>query len=999
MIEKTYHFILSNFKIFCCLNLIINWIIMEMNVLNFMFIRFLIRGRDVMKMQKRIAVLLTVCLILTLAPTMSFADTMDSEDGQTIQASFADVSGHWASEAISKWADVGVVKGDSKGFRPNDPITRAEMAVILNNLMGYQKIANNSFKDVDSGAWYADAVLKANAAGVFSGDGAGYAAPTVNITREQACVMLARAFGVAEGSADKTSFKDAGNISLWAQPMVFGMESNQYIGGMDNGKLEPKAYVTRAQVVTMIDNAVKGYYTAAGTYTTDAAPTNAGANCVAIIKADGVTIKEAKITGDLIIAEGVGNGNVTIDGTTITGKLFVRGGGKDSIHVINGAQVNGRVTVERADGVVRIVSDGVIIANLDANTEVVLEGSFTNVVVAEGAAVKVNAQVENISVEAKASLTIAKDAAVDTIDIKKEATGAKISVSGTVNTVTTAAPKTEISITDTAKIAKVDATATATGTNVSMDKSAEVKTLNSDAAITTSGEGAPKSITGSGNVKIQAETEESSGGGGGGGGGTGGEDIDTTSPVVTAGAGNRISDTEATVKFTSNELGRYYYAVVNHNAAAPTVDTSGTGVLCTTAESTISLTLEAGAKDVYVRVKDAAGNISTAVAVEVPEYNQYGLVTAFMEADAFDNARVRLLTTEGQGTYYLADDLDVEAIKGQIVDYRINSEGDIGAIDPTNAAVSVASGLKILSVSELTINDTTNYDIAEDVVVFTYDGTTPGAVICSYGISAINYLIYNESISAFASLYRNDQGKVEALLIPASFVKVSTPTGLEGVAPTSTANNDGKITGVNLTMEYKRSTATTYSVITNSAITGLVPGTYDVRYTANGEHGAGPSVAVEVPEYVEADQYGLVIAFAEADAFDNARVRLLTAGGIGTYYLADDLDVEAVKGQIVAYGRNEYGDIGAMDGTNKATAVAADQLAILSAVELKIDGTSYNILADVIVFTYDKTTPDAEGCNYTVGSINSIEGAAGYPASVYLNEDGKVAALLIRKSS
>lgn len=37
--------------------------------------------------------------------------------------------------------------------------------------------------------------------------------------------------------------------------------------------------------------------------------------------------------------------------------------------------------------------------------------------------------------------------------------------------------------------------------------------------------------------------------------------VDTTPPVLTAGAVDRTSDTAATVKFTSDEAGRYYYAV------------------------------------------------------------------------------------------------------------------------------------------------------------------------------------------------------------------------------------------------------------------------------------------------------------------------------------------------------------------------------------------------------------------------------------------------------
>ncbi len=96
---------------------------------------------------------------------------------------------------------------------------------------------------------------------------------------------------------------------------------------------------------------------------------------------------------------------------------------------------------------------------------------------------------------------------------------------------------------------------------------------------------------------------------------------DSVAPVLTAGTVSRTSDTAANVAFTSNEAGTYYYSVVTAGDPAPTVDTSGAGTACTTAETTVSLTtLTAGAKDIYIKVKDAAGNVSGALKMTIPEY-------------------------------------------------------------------------------------------------------------------------------------------------------------------------------------------------------------------------------------------------------------------------------------------------------------------------------------------------------------------------------------------
>ena len=96
---------------------------------------------------------------------------------------------------------------------------------------------------------------------------------------------------------------------------------------------------------------------------------------------------------------------------------------------------------------------------------------------------------------------------------------------------------------------------------------------------------------------------------------------DTTAPTLTGGSATRTSDTAATVKFTSNEAGSYYYTVVESGAAEPDVNSSGTGTDCDTTEQTISLTtLTEGAKDIYIVVKDAARNISGKLKIEIPAY-------------------------------------------------------------------------------------------------------------------------------------------------------------------------------------------------------------------------------------------------------------------------------------------------------------------------------------------------------------------------------------------
>jgi len=101
------------------------------------------------------------------------------------------------------------------------------------------------------------------------------------------------------------------------------------------------------------------------------------------IDVTGVVLQNLHIKGNLIIGEGVGEGDVTLNNITVDGETFVRGGGKNSIH-INGGDYN-KITIQQtSSGQVRIVAtdaDGLeVVVSEDASGEdIILEGAFENV--------------------------------------------------------------------------------------------------------------------------------------------------------------------------------------------------------------------------------------------------------------------------------------------------------------------------------------------------------------------------------------------------------------------------------------------------------------------------------------------------------------------------------------------------------------------------------------------------------------------------------------------
>lgn len=92
-------------------------------------------------------------------------------------------------------------------------------------------------------------------------------------------------------------------------------------------------------------------------------------------------------------------------------------------------------------------------------------------------------------------------------------------------------------------------------------------------------------------------------------------------PTLSGGSATRTSKTAATVKFTTSEAGNYFYKVVDHGAAVPTVDTSKSGTSAVKGENTITLSnLGDGARDIYIVVVNASGGKSAALKVEIPAY-------------------------------------------------------------------------------------------------------------------------------------------------------------------------------------------------------------------------------------------------------------------------------------------------------------------------------------------------------------------------------------------
>lgn len=162
--------------------------------------------------------------------------------------SFSDVSkNHWAYSFIESLYKDGILNGTGDGkFEPDRYITRAEFVCALIKALKLNTAgADVSFTDVSAGDWFMPYVAKAVTQGFVKGFEDGSFKPNDFVTREQMAVMVSNALKLTDGG--ETSFSDNADISEWASDSVGKMYRKGYISGSNN-EFRPLDSATRAEV-------------------------------------------------------------------------------------------------------------------------------------------------------------------------------------------------------------------------------------------------------------------------------------------------------------------------------------------------------------------------------------------------------------------------------------------------------------------------------------------------------------------------------------------------------------------------------------------------------------------------------------------------------------------------------------------------------------------------------------------------------------------------------
>ncbi|MFC3799503.1 InlB B-repeat-containing protein [Cohnella sp. GCM10012308] len=175
-----------------------------------------------------------------------------------VNKSFNDVSeSNWASPAIKSLAAKQIVNGTTDTeFSPNRSVSRAEFAALLTRSLGLQSTGTNPFKDVKGDAWYAEAVTAVYEAGIVTGRDPQTFEPAKTITRQEAAVMLMRAYAFRSGNrgvpAAGAAFSDQANISAWARDAVSQASALGLLKGKGANVFMPQTSLTRAEAAQIV---------------------------------------------------------------------------------------------------------------------------------------------------------------------------------------------------------------------------------------------------------------------------------------------------------------------------------------------------------------------------------------------------------------------------------------------------------------------------------------------------------------------------------------------------------------------------------------------------------------------------------------------------------------------------------------------------------------------------------------------------------------------------
>jgi len=175
------------------------------------------------KMRKALSFALILALVLT---SFSFV----SASGIPVSAipTLSDIDGLPGEEQIMAGRQLGYISGFPDGtFRPDEEVTRAQMAVLITGVMGIPEsaltglAARESFNDLGGYGWARGAINFCSDRNIVIGDGYGNFMPGRTVTKNEAMTMILRAIGYTENSEELVGRWPANYVALAQQKDLY----------------------------------------------------------------------------------------------------------------------------------------------------------------------------------------------------------------------------------------------------------------------------------------------------------------------------------------------------------------------------------------------------------------------------------------------------------------------------------------------------------------------------------------------------------------------------------------------------------------------------------------------------------------------------------------------------------------------------------------------------------------------------------------------------------
>lgn len=177
-------------------------------------------------------------------------------------AGFSDVpADYWAAPFITELNRRGILSGfEDSRFQPDQPVTRAQYAALLENVLLDAKQNQIAFSDIPAGFWGSQAVDKAVQSGFLKGYPDATFQPDQPITKLQLLLSLANGFRLprpANSDAALEVFQDRAAIPEWAKPAIAAAaQSGVVVNYPDRGQFAPNQAASRAEVAAMLYQAL-----------------------------------------------------------------------------------------------------------------------------------------------------------------------------------------------------------------------------------------------------------------------------------------------------------------------------------------------------------------------------------------------------------------------------------------------------------------------------------------------------------------------------------------------------------------------------------------------------------------------------------------------------------------------------------------------------------------------------------------------------------------------